>query len=211
MEKFLFTLVIICAVVTLLGCGKKKNTESTAQAPPSTIFYTQNTLPSIPENSQQMSETSPYPETSAESTGELPSETVTDAVHNTAPAETVPSSEVTAGKTGDMAFSDDPSNRYISSVASKYGVDPSTLAVLYTVPQNDSNIVLEFDGTKNSNGTLIRNSDTLIAIYSIDASLNSKCASKNKAKNEYPYGEMMVMFISVNQYILPEFQNELNG
>ena len=112
------------------------------------------------------------------------------------------------GKTGDMAFSDDPNNRYISSVASKYGLDSSNLVALYTVPENDSNIVLEFDGSKDSNGRLIRTDKTLVAIYSIDRSLNSKCASKDNNKNEYPYGEMMVMFMTTTKYIMPEFEGQ---
>ncbi len=105
-----------------------------------------------------------------------------------------------------MAFSDDVNNRYISAISSKYGVDAKTLVALYTVPENDSNIVLQFDGTQNADGSLIRNKDTLIAIYSIDKSLNSKRASEDKKLNEYSYGEMKVMFISTTTYIMPEFE-----
>ncbi len=115
------------------------------------------------------------------------------------------------GKTGDMAFSDDPDNKFIASVSAKYGVSTDKLVVLYTVPDNNSNIVLEFDGSKDSNGRPVRNTDTLVAIYSIDLALNSKCASKDSSRNEYPYGEMMVMFMTTTKYIMPEFQEELNG
>jgi hypothetical protein len=72
-------------------------------------------------------------------------------------------------------------------------------------------MVLEFDGSTDGNGKLIRTKDTLIAIYTIDKNLNSKRASENRSLNEYSYGEMKVMFISTTKYIMPEFENELNG
>ena len=109
---------------------------------------------------------------------------------------TTPHPSISVEKTGEMAFSDQPDNRYISAIASKYGVDAKKLVALYTVPENDSNIVLEFDGTENADGSLVRNKSTLVAIYSIDRELNSKRASENKALNEYSYGEMKVMFFS---------------
>lgn len=114
-------------------------------------------------------------------------------------------------KTGEMAFSDSPDNKYIKAVSSKYGVNSENLVALYTVPDNDGNIVLQFDGSRDTDGKLLRNSDTLVAIYSVDKNLNSKCASENRKLNEYSYGEMKVMFISVTKYIIPEFQDALNG
>ncbi len=114
-------------------------------------------------------------------------------------------------KTGKMAFSDSPDNKYIKAVSTKYGVNSTNLVALYTVPDNDGNIVLQFDGSRGTDGKLLRNADTLVAIYSVDKNLNSKCASENRTLNEYSYGEMKVMFISVTKYIMPEFQDELNG
>lgn len=114
-------------------------------------------------------------------------------------------------KTGEMAFSDNPDNKYIKAVSGKYGVNSSNLVALYTVPDNDGNIVLQFDGSRGGDGKLLRNTDTLVAIYSVDKNLNSKRASENRTLNEYSYGEMKVMFISVTKYIMPEFQDELNG
>lgn len=120
-----------------------------------------------------------------------------------------PTEETTIGKTGEMAFSDSPDNRYIKAIADKYSVNSANLVAIYTVPQNDANMVLEFSGKTDASGRLVRDASTLVAIYTIDASLNSKRASKDSSKNEYDYGEMSVMFIAVTTYIMPEFKAEL--
>jgi hypothetical protein len=110
-----------------------------------------------------------------------------------------------------MAFSDIADNRYIKAIADKYGVDSSLLVAIYTVPENDSNMVLQFNGATKADGRLQRDKSTLVAIYTIDKALNSKRASENKSLNEYPYGEMKVIYFSTTKYIMPEFEKELNG
>lgn len=127
------------------------------------------------------------------------------------PTEAPATTEKVYEKTGEMAFSDDANNKYIKAVVNKYGVNAENLVALYTVPDNNGNIVLEFDGSRDNNGKLIRTKDTLISIYSVDKNLNSKRASENSSLNEYSYGEMKVMFISTTKYIMPEFEAELNG
>lgn len=209
MKRFFALLTVLCATATLLGCFSKKPAETINSQPLTTIIYRQETLaPSVPETQ--------YIEPQTVQNDTQPAEPITEAISDTAPLiepDTVPSAVVpqestTMGKTGDMAFSDSSDNRYISSVATKYGLNSANLVVLYTVPENDSNIVLEFDGSKDASGKLIRTEKTLVAIYSIDRNLNSKCASKDSAKNEYPYGEMMVMFMTTTKYIMPEFEGQ---
>ncbi|MBQ8184116.1 MAG: hypothetical protein IJ025_09505 [Clostridia bacterium] len=135
----------------------------------------------------------------------------TDAVVTVTQPIQQPTTEKTYEKTGEMAFSDNADNKYIKAIVTKYGVNPENLVALYTVPDNDGNIVLEFDGSKDSNGKLIRDESSLISIYSIDKNLNSKRASETHSLNEYSYGEMKVMFMTTTKYIMPEFKNELNG
>jgi hypothetical protein len=122
-----------------------------------------------------------------------------------------PTTQKQPQKTGEMEFSDSSENKYISAVVKKYGTDPKKMVVFYTVPDGNGNIVLEFNGTTDENGKLIRNKDTLVAIYTIDKELNSKRASKDNSLNEYPYGEMMVIFLTTTTHIMPEFEAELNG
>jgi hypothetical protein len=208
MKKIFAVATLLCAAITLLGCFSKKPTDNTTTYQLTTIVYVQGSTNATPTDNLP-ADTQPI-QGEADAT-----QAITDTISDTAPIvepDTVPAPDpqesTTLGKTGEMAFSDDPANRYISAVATKYGVDGTRLVALYTVPENDANIVLEFDGTTDSNGKLIRNDQTLVAIYSIDKALNSKRASKDSSKNEYPYGEMMVMFISTTKYIMPEFAEQ---
>lgn len=212
MKKILLTGFSLILIISLCSCALPEipTADTTAESK-----YTVNT-------SAEQSTTVPHTDetalTTTEPATELSTETVTDMMPTDPPAPPptayVPETEAeetTMGKTGEMAFSDDPDNRYIKAVADKYNVDPQKLVALYTVPQNDSNTVLEFSGKTDSSGKIIRNSSTLVAVYTIDAELNSQCASKDSSKNEYDSGEMMVMFFAVTTYIMPEFENELNG
>ena len=217
-KKLLCLLLCMSLLFCLCSCTGTENTES----PSSTELPLQEsstTTATTQENviTQAVQITPPTEENSEIIITETLSETVSVMVPATVPTpvepetqenttSSAPQTTKTVEKTGEMAFSDDSSNRYIEAVSSKYGVDANNLVALYTVPENDSNIVLEFDGTKKDDGTLSRNKDTLIAIYSIDKSLNSKRASENSSLNEYSYGEMKVMFISVTTYIMPEFE-----
>ncbi len=209
MKRFFALVTVLCAAATLLGCFSKKPVEQTSTQPLTTIIYRQETLaPSVPETQYIEPQTVQNDTQPAEPITETVSDTAPFVEPDTVPSAVVPQESTTMGKTGEMAFSDAPDNRYINAVATKYGLDSNTLVALYTVPENDSNIVLQFDGSKDSNGKLIRTEKTLVAIYSIDRALNSKCASKDSAKNEYPYGEMMVMFMTTTKYIMPEFENQ---
>ncbi len=222
MKKVFLFLTCIIIVVSLSGCETKVNISDTTKATTEAIASDNlpaNTQPSTDienlsdnstvidititetiENTLPVTKPAPVP-TASEPTSTEPEKTTAATTTTTAPQSTE-----TLNKTGEMAFSDDPNNRYIKSIASKYKVPVNTLVALYTVPENDSNIVLEFDGTKNADGTLKRNKDTLIAIYSINKKLESKRASENRSLNEYSYGEMKVMFISTTTYIMPEFE-----
>lgn len=203
MKKILPIIICLGILVSLCACGssEKDATEAyntTAPVTTETITTTQpnTTEPTVEE--QTIPATEPISDT-VSTTEPAPRPTVTDA----------PTEETTLGKTGEMAFSNSPDNRYIKAVADKYSVNANNLVAIYTVPQNDSNMVLEFNGTKDSSGKLVRDSSTLVAIYTIDANLTSKRASKDSSKNEYDYGEMYVMFLTVTTYIMPEFEDKL--
>ena len=207
-------LIICLCLMTVAGCGKTADSSETTQTASLTTqseIIVQNQIPT------QETSTGEYEASTQEETlTEVISDMATIAPPATPPTaqgepETEestqpPSTTKTIEKTGEMAFSDDKNNRYIDAVSKKYGVNSENLVALYTVPENDSNLVLEFDGSKNADGTPIRNKDTLIAIYSIDKSLNSKRASEDRKLNEYSYGEMKVMFFSTTTYIMPEFE-----
>jgi CxxC motif-containing protein len=218
MKKFLYFLTCIIIVFCFSGCETKVDisdtTTTTTEA--TTLNSTQTTqketttqtavvsetaivITETQENTQPITTPAPVPKPNIPVT--------TQPEKTTSPVTTTTTSQLQEGlnKTGTMAFSDSPDNRYVNAIAKKYKVPAKTLVALYTVPENDSNIVLEFDGTKNDDGTLKRNKDTLIAIYSINKNLDSKRASEDESLNEYTYGEMKVMFFSTTTYIMPEF------
>lgn len=224
-KRIICFFICIFFVLNLAGCIKSDENEELYQ--PLTTqnvedVYTTHTAQEIntqavqvaPATQPQTSTTSVYttfetiPETIAETAKPIIPDTVPEPSEppTTEESTTVPQTTKKLEKTGEMEFSDNPDNRYISAVASKYGVNAENLVALYTVPENDSNIVLQFDGTKDADGTLIRNKNTLIAIYSIDRELNSKRASEDGSLNEYSYGEMKVMFFSTTTYIMSEFE-----
>lgn len=224
MKIFIKITAIICTLLLLCACGNVAAFENqttytgNTTVPTTTLaynIYTEQVNVISPETSAYSEETQPNSQTP-----------VTDVITETLPPETdqeipVFSEQVTQSenqttqkvyeKTGEMEFSDSADNIYIKAIANKYGVESKYLVALYTVPYNDGNIVLQFDGSTDGNGKLIRNESTLIAIYSIDKNLNSKRASEDMSLNEYSYGEMKVMFISTTKYIMPEFQTQLNG
>lgn len=205
-KKFIFATLCIVFIFCLCSCGKQSDNTTTNNIVPAC---------SLPLNTQEYTQAPTTTATQEEITFEatvgetLPTTelaTVPTPTEEQTESTTMPKPSISVEKTGEMAFSDEADNRYISAIASKYGVDAKKLVALYTVPENDSNIVLEFDGSENADGSLIRNKSTLVAIYSIDKELNSKRASEDKALNEYSYGEMKVMFFSTTTYIMNEFE-----
>lgn len=207
-KRIVCTTVCFVFIFCLCSCGKENNETPdnvipACSLPLNTKEYIEAPTTTTPQTTQEditfeatIVETLPITELATVPTPQEPQTEIT----------TAPKPSISVEKTGEMAFSDQPDNRYISAITSKYGVDAKKLVALYTVPENDSNIVLEFDGTENSDGSLVRNKSTLVAIYSIDKELNSKRASEDKALNEYSYGEMKVMFFTTTTYIMTEFE-----
>lgn len=199
-------LLILCTAMSLFACGKKTPAdESTTQTEPVAESAYETGASSEPEETALTSV--PATEKKSEPTEAEPATQERESTEKETQKEESTTSKYT--RTGESVFSDDPDNKYISAVASKYKLDKSLLAAVYTIPDADGNMVMEFDGTKDENGKLIRNENTLKAIYTIDKSLNSKRASKDSKLNEYSSLEAKTMFFTVTKYIIPKFQNEL--
>ncbi len=213
-KTFIFILFFTVVLLLFSACGIPQN-----KKPEQT-----NTTASITQNVIQPTKTEP-PEVILSTTDMAPQETFTNNVsvtENLTPPAEKPSAQIPNDlqsttsastkvyeKTGEMAFSDSAKNKYNKAIIDKYGVNPENIVAIYTVPDNDGNLVLEFDGSVDANGKKIRTKDTLTAIYSIDKNLVSKCASENSSKNEYSYGEMKVIYFSTATYIMPEFADKL--
>lgn len=206
MKKTIYILISLMLVVSLCSCGSNEEPKGYETTKPlvNTTAEVPTTEPSTVK--EEVSSTEPSTEIISDTEAIIPPSPPPTASPVTTEA---PTEETTIGKTGEMAFSDSPDNRYIKAVADKYSVPAENLVSIYTVPQNDSNMVLEFSGEKDGSGRIIRDTSTLTAIYTIDADLNSLCASKDNSKNEYDKGEMYVMYFTVTTYIMPEFEEEL--
>ena len=222
---FAALIIIICIFAS---CSAKPGTDDSSESGEESTMIA--TLPPLPEPSTTsaydttgafISETEQTSAAVTESGSQIPvtvpresaAAPQTEVPQTAAPtaAPTVPETTEKYKKTGVMHFSDSPDNKYLAAVASKYGVDAKLLAAIYTVPDANGNIVLRFSGEKDAKGKLIRNESTLVCIYSIDKSLNSKCASEDAALNEYSENEMKVMYLSLTKFILPKFEKELSG
>ena len=220
MKKRSVKLIVILGIIVLLcSCGKAEKLDIFGTTENYTYETVPTTAPYIYQTQQaDVSYYTPVPSTLYETvvdtstqTQTTPNNPVTQQSPDFESSEAPATTEKVYEKTGEMAFSDSADNKYIKAIVDKYGVNAENLVALYTVPDNDGNIVLEFDGSTDGNGKLIRNEDTLISIYSIDKNLNSKRASEKLSLNEYSYGEMKVMFFSTTTYIMPEFETQLNG
>ena len=220
-KRFVKLIVIMGALVLLCSCGKIDGLHIFSTTEDNYTYEPSSTTAPYVHHTQQAdvsyyTQVSPTSYTTFVVDTATPTEQVTEKyVTQQSPTfeltEVPSTTEKVYEKTGEMAFSDSADNKYIKAITTKYSVDSKNLVALYTVPDNDGNIVLEFDGSTDNNGKLIRNKDTLIAIYSIDKNFNSKRASEKLSLNEYSYGEMKVMFFTTTTHIMPEFETELKG
>lgn len=225
MKKYFILALSLFMLLCLCSCGNNNNeqiteptTDEYMDAPATNNEYVSNSAPTTEAPIVSTTQTSPP----AFSSAPVSQEPATQQTASQKPStqQPHPQTETTAipattkkqlQKTGEMEFSDSGDNKYIKAVVDKYGGDSARLCAIYTVPDNDGNLVLEFDGSADANGKLIRNENTLIAIYSVDKELNCKRASENASLNEYSFAEMKVMFITTKKHIMPEFQTELDG
>lgn len=221
-KYFLLIISLLCVVIMLCSCASEQDENSESTTDTSQYVLQSDTVQTIDgTQSAAITPSSSLPVTdNVTNQGEIPSEATENNV-TTAPVQSITEAPTQVKttlpdttkkelkKTGEMAFSDSADNKYLAAVVQKYGVSSKNLAAIYTVPDNNGNLVLEFDGTTDADGKLIRNSDTLIAIYTVDKQLNCKRASEDSSLNEYSYGEMKVMFITTTKHIMPEFEEEL--
>ncbi len=115
-------------------------------------------------------------------------------------------------KKGEPVASDDPENKYIKKISEKYGVNSDLLVVLYTVPDNGDNFVLKFNGTKDSNGNIVRSPDTLEKIYRVDKNGNVTIATGKVTGNEgVSYAEGILVFNMIKTILMPEYPDYFTG
>lgn len=115
-------------------------------------------------------------------------------------------------KTGDNILSDNPDNEFIKIIVEKYGVDPKNLVAIYAVPDKGNNFVLEFNGKTDSNGRVIKSSDTLKRVHQIDKGRNVKTATGTITGNVgVSYAEGKLVFYLVTNVIMPQYPDYFTG
>lgn len=98
----------------------------------------------------------------------VPQQTVTAAQtpsQTTAPAQTA--AQFTSAQ-GSMIVDTSADNRFIKIVADAKGISPSLLTAVYVLPDTGQNYVMEWNGTTDASGKLLRTADAVRRCYLID-------------------------------------------
>ena len=115
-------------------------------------------------------------------------------------------------KNGDNKLSDHYDNVYIKLIAAEYGVDTDLLVAIYSVPDTGNNFVLEFNGSKDSNGNIIKSPDTLKKVYQIDLDRNIKVATSSGVGNvDVSYAEGLLCFSMVKTIVMSQYPDYFTG
>lgn len=115
-------------------------------------------------------------------------------------------------KTGDNILSDSADNEFIKLVSEKYGVDPKNLVAIYAIPDKGNNFVLEFDGTTDANGNIVKSPDTLKRVHQVDKERNIVTATGSVSGNVgVSYAEGKFVFYIVTNLIMPQYPDYFTG
>lgn len=113
---------------------------------------------------------------------------------------------------GDNKLSDNPANEFIALVSEEYDANPELLVAIYSVPDTGVNYVLEFDGSRDSNGNIIKSPDTLKKLYYIDINKNIKVATRSGIGNVgVDTAEGMFTIGIVQQLVMPQYPDYFTG
>lgn len=115
-------------------------------------------------------------------------------------------------KTGDNILSDSADNEFIKLVSEKYGVDSKNLVAIYAIPDKGNNFVLEFDGTTDASGNIVKSPDTLKRVHQVDKERNIVTATGSVSGNiGVSYAEGKFVFYIVTNLIMPQYPDYFTG
>ncbi len=115
-------------------------------------------------------------------------------------------------QTGDNILSDSPDNKFVKAVCEKYGTPCDNVVAIYAIPDKGNNFVLEFDGTKDSSGKVIKSPDTLFKVHQIDLKGNIKTATGKRSGNVgVTYYEGLMVFYMVTNIVMPQYPDYFTG
>ncbi len=113
---------------------------------------------------------------------------------------------------GENKLSDNPDNEFIALVSEKHDVNPELLVAIYSVPDTGVNYVLEFAGSRDKNGNIIKSPDTLSKLYYIDLDRNIKVATRSGIGNVgVDAGEGLFTISLVQKLVMTQYPDYFTG
>lgn len=228
---FVFAFIILAVVGSVKSGNNGETTLSASENLPAQTVYGSESAPFVQDTSAAMpSENEPQaalqqtaePATAAKAEPTAAANTGPTVPTATQPATQAPVTETTEPftinglepftKSGDNIISDSPDNEFIKIVADKYSVDPALLVAIYAVPDKGNNFVLEFNGTKDSDGKIIRSPDTLYRVHLVDLKRNiSTTTGKVRGNIGVSFAEGILTFETVKGIIMPQHPDYFTG
>ncbi len=115
-------------------------------------------------------------------------------------------------KNGDNILSDHYENEFIKLISTNYNVDSDLLVAIYSEPDTGNNFVLQFNGTRDSGGNIVKSPDTLEKVYQIDIDRNVKVATGTQSGNVgVSYAEGIFCFNMVKSLVMEQYPDYFTG
>ena len=113
---------------------------------------------------------------------------------------------------GENVLSDHFENRYIKQISHDYGVDSDLLVAIYSEPDTGNNFVLEFNGKKDSSGSVIKSPDTLAKVYLVDKNGGVKIATGKESGNVgVSYAEGLLSISMIKTVVMEQYPDYFTG
>lgn len=113
---------------------------------------------------------------------------------------------------GENVLSDHFENRYIKQISRDYGVDSDLLVAIYSEPDTGNNFVLEFNGKKDSSGSVIKSPDTLAKVYLVDKNGGVKIATGKESGNVgVSYAEGLLSISMIKTVVMEQYPDYFTG
>ncbi len=113
---------------------------------------------------------------------------------------------------GENVLSDHFENKYIKQITQSYGVDSDLLVAIYSEPDTGNNFVLEFNGTEDSSGNVVKSPDTLAKVYLIDKNGEVKIATGKESGNVgVSYAEGLVSISMIKTVVMEQYPDYFTG
>ena len=105
----------------------------------------------------------------------------------------------------------DTDNKFVDAVVAKYGIDREGLITAYSVKGRDSNYVWQFNGSRDENGKLIRNADTLKYVYYVNADCSKVSRTGGYTGNDgCTLKDGLTVFLLTQKVLIPNLQEQID-